>query len=279
MVASFVGKPAALVFNMGFATNSLGIPAIAGKGCLIISDSLNHASIVTGARASGACIRVFKHNDADSLEALLRHSIVEGQERSHRPWRKIIVIVEGIYSMEGDLCNLKDIVRVAKKYRAYLYLDEAHSIGALGPTGRGICEHAGVDPADVDILMGTFTKSFGAMGGYIAGSHELIASLRTTSAGFLTDNAMAPAVCQQIITSFRVIRGDDGSGVGAAKIASLRSNSNYFRSRLRDIGCEVIGHPDSPIIPLMLYNPTKIAAFSRECFRRGYVQLWLKIKT
>ena len=268
-VADFVGKPAAMVFNMGFATNSLGIPAFVGKGCLLISDSLNHSSIVTGARASGATVRVFAHNDADSLEALLRQSIVAGQERSHRPWRKIVVIVEGIYSMEGDLCNLRDVVRVTKKYRAYLYMDEAHSIGAMGRTGRGMCEQAGVDPADVDVLMGTFTKSFGAMGGYIAGSAALIAALRAASAGFLSDNAMSPVVCQQVLTTFRVIRGDDGTGVGAAKIRRLKDNANYFRARLTEIGCEIIGDADSPIIPLMLYNPTKIAAFSRECLDRG----------
>jgi serine palmitoyltransferase len=104
-VAAFVGKPDAIVFNMGYATNSLGIPAIMHKGCLILSDSLNHASIVNGARASGATIRVFKHNDASNLEALLRQAIVEGQEKSHRPWKKILVMVEGIYSMEGDICR------------------------------------------------------------------------------------------------------------------------------------------------------------------------------
>ena len=269
MVADFVGKPAAIIFNMGFATNSLGIPAFVGPGCLLISDSLNHASIVSGARASGATVRVFKHNDAASLEALLRHSIVEGQERSHRPWRKIIVVVEGIYSMEGDLCNLRAVARVTKKYRAYLYMDEAHSIGAMGATGRGMCEHAGVDPADVDVLMGTFTKSFGAMGGYIAGSEELIGALRAASAGFLSDNAMSPVICQQILTAFRVIRGDDGTGTGAAKIRRLKDNAKYFRARLMEMGCEIIGDADSPIIPLMLYNPTKIAAFSRECLARG----------
>lgn len=144
VVAGFVGKPAALVFNMGYATNFLGIPALIGKGSLILSDSLNHASIVNGARASGATIRVFKHNDAGNLEAQLRRAIVEGQDRTSRPWRKIVVMVEGIYSMEGEVCRLREIVAVAKRYKAYVYMDEAHSIGAMGATGRGICEHTGV---------------------------------------------------------------------------------------------------------------------------------------
>lgn len=129
-----------------------------GKGCLIISDSLNHNSIVAGARSSGAEVRVFKHDDLQALESLIRQAIVDGQPRTHRPWRKIMVAVEGIYSMEGQYVDLKGVVEVAKKYKCYVYLDEAHSIGAMGPTGRGMCEHAGVDPADVDILMGTFTK-------------------------------------------------------------------------------------------------------------------------
>lgn len=269
VVADFVGKPAAMIFNMGYATNALGIPAIMHKGCLIISDSLNHTSIVNGARASGATVRVFKHNDADNLEALLRQAIVEGQDRSHRPWKKILVMVEGIYSMEGDICRLPEIVRVAKRYKAFLYLDEAHSIGAMGPSGKGICEHTGVDPADVDILMGTFTKSFGAMGGYIAGSADFIASLRCSSAGFLQDNAMSPVVCQQILTAFKVLQGQDGTDLGATKLRQLRENANYFRGKLERMGVEIIGDADSPIIPLMLYNPTKISAFSRECLKRG----------
>jgi serine palmitoyltransferase len=168
-VASFVGKEDAVIFNMGWATNGLGIPSIVGKGCLIISDSLNHNSIVAGARSSGAEVRVFRHNDLEGLEALIRKSIIDGQPHRNRQWRKILVAVEGIYSMEGESVDLKGVVEIAKRYKCYVYLDEAHSIGAMGANGRGCCEHAGVDPADVDVLMGTFTKSFGAMGGYIAG--------------------------------------------------------------------------------------------------------------
>ena len=170
VVADFVQKEAAFVFNMGYGTNSTVIPALMGAGSLIISDSLNHASIVNGARASGAVIRVFKHNNAKNLEKILREAIVDGQPRTRRPWSKILVMVEGVYSMEGEICDLKKIIGVAKKYKCYTYVDEAHSIGAVGKTGRGVCQHCGVDPADIDILMGTFTKSFGGMGGYIASS-------------------------------------------------------------------------------------------------------------
>lgn len=163
LVAHFVGKEAAMIFGMGFATNSTGIPALVGKGGLIISDANNHASIACGARTSGAVIRVFKHNDIRSLEAIIRHAIIQGQPKTHRPWTKILILIEGIYSMEGELSPLKEIVALKKKYGCYLFVDEAHSIGAIGENGRGICEFSGVDPADVDLLMGTFTKSFGAV--------------------------------------------------------------------------------------------------------------------
>ncbi|KAI2499502.1 Aminotransferase class I and II [Fragilaria crotonensis] len=240
LVANFLGKEDAMALNMGFNTNTTTIPALVTRGDLIISDQLNHTSIVNGARASGAAIRTFRHNDADHLESILREAITMGRPRTRRPWNKILVIVEGIYSMEGEYCDLRSVVRVSKKYGAYIYLDEAHSIGAMGRTGRGCTEYCGVDTADIDIMMGTFTKSFGGMGGYIA-----------------------------VISSFKVIMGLDGTDIGKQKLRALRDNSNYFRMRLNDMGLHVLGHYDSPIMPVMLYNPTKIAAFSRECLKRG----------
>jgi len=279
-VAEYVGKEAACVFNMGWATNALGLPALfGGKGTLIVSDSLNHNSLVAGARMAGSTVRVFPHNDLGSLADILQAAVTEGQERTHRPWKRILVCVEGIYSMEGEFCDLAGIVRIAKAHKAYVYLDEAHSIGATGHTGRGVCEAAGVNPRDVDILMGTFTKSFGAMGGYIAADRAVISWLKRTSAGFLTDSAMAPAVVQQVLTAFRVMKGDDGTDTGARKLENLRGNANYFRARLKAMGCEVMGDDDSPVVPLLLYNPTKIAAFSRECLKRGVSGASPKLKT
>ena len=204
IVASFVGKEDAIALNMGFNTNATVIPALASRGDLIVSDELNHTSIVNGARASGAAIRTFRHNDATDLGMILREAIVYGQPRTRRPWNRILVVVEGIYSMEGEYCNFRAVVDACKRYGAYVYLDEAHSIGAMGPTGRGCCEYTGVDPSDVDVLMGTFTKSFGGMGGYVAADKRVIDELRRECSGSVYHNSLSPVVCQQIISSFNV---------------------------------------------------------------------------
>ena len=206
VVARFLHKEDALALNMGFNTNCTTIPALTSRGDLLISDELNHTSIVNGARASGAAIRIFRHNDTKHLEDILRQAIIMGRPRTRRPWNKIMVIVEGIYSMEGEYCDLSNVVKVCKKFGAYIYLDEAHSIGAMGPSGRGCAEYCGVDTADIDIMMGTFTKSFGAMGGYIAGSKDVISFLRRRCAGSAYHNSLSPAVCQQVISSFKVRR-------------------------------------------------------------------------
>jgi len=269
IVSEFVGKEAAMVFNMGFNTNCCVIPALVGPGDLIISDELNHTSIVNGARASGAAIRVFKHNDADHLDQVLREAIVIGRPRVRRPFNKIIVVVEGVYSMEGHYCNLAAIVKVCKANKAYVYLDEAHSIGAMGPNGKGCCDYANVSPNDVDILMGTFTKSFGGMGGYIASSKSVIHHLKQSCSATLYHTSLSPIVCQQVITAFNIIMGRDNTKIGRRKLTALRDNSNYFRMKLIDMGLHVLGNYDSPVVPVMLYNPTKIAAFSRECLKRG----------
>ena len=165
--AKFVGKETAVVVGMGFATNSTVIPALCGAGDLILSDALNHNSIVEGARLSGAKIKAFNHNCVGDLELLLQQAVAGKGAR----YNKIMVIVEGIYSMEGELCVLPAIVEVCKLYGAYVWLDEAHSIGAVGATGRGVCEELGVDPRDIDVMMGTFTKSFGAAGGSVSYTH------------------------------------------------------------------------------------------------------------
>ncbi|XP_061467836.1 serine palmitoyltransferase 2 isoform X3 [Rhineura floridana] len=211
LLARFLGVESALAYGMGFATNSMNIPALVGKGCLILSDELNHASLVLGARLSGATIRVFKHNNMQSLEKLLKDAIVYGQPRTHRPWKKILIIVEGIFSMEGSIVRLPEVIALKKKYKSYLYLDEAHSIGALGTNGRGVVEYFGLDPEDVDIMMGTFTKTFGAAGGYIGGKKELIDYLRVHSHSAVYATSLSPPVLEKIVVTMKCIMGEDGT--------------------------------------------------------------------
>uniref|UniRef100_A0AAA9SRY6 Serine palmitoyltransferase long chain base subunit 3 n=1 Tax=Bos taurus TaxID=9913 RepID=A0AAA9SRY6_BOVIN len=230
LVAKFLNVEAAMVFGMGFATNSMNIPALVGKGCLILSDELNHASLVLGARLSGATIRIFKHNNVQSLEKLLRDAVIYGQPRTRRAWRKILILVEGIYSMEGSIVHLPDIVALKKKYKAYLYMDEAHSIGSVGPTGRGVVEFFGLDPRDIDVYMGTFTKSFGAAGGYIAGRKDLVDYLRTHSHSAAYGTSMSPPVAEQIIRVMKLIMGLDGTTEGTLRASSLAFTRNTSAS-------------------------------------------------
>lgn len=269
LVARFLGVESAMAFGMGFATNSMNIPALTGKGCLILSDELNHTSLVLGARLSRSVIRVFKHNNMQSLEKLLREAIVHGQPRTHRPWKRILILVEGIYSMEGSIVRLPEVIALKKRYKAYLYLDEAHSIGALGPRGRGVVDYFGLDPRDVDVLMGTFTKSFGAAGGYIAGKKELIDYLRSHSHSAVYATSMSPPVVEQVITSMKCIMGEDGTVIGCERIRHLAENTAYFRTRLQEMGFIIYGNKDSPVVPLMLYMVAKIGAFGREMLRRN----------
>ncbi|OWZ27446.1 serine palmitoyltransferase [Cryptococcus neoformans AD2-60a] len=312
LVAKFLGVEASMVVSMGYATNSTTIPALVGKGCLVISDEFNHASIRAGVRMSGASMRWYKHNDMDVLENLLREVISQGQPRTHRPWKKILVIVEGLFSMEGSLVDLPRLIELKKRYKFYLYVDEAHSIGAMGPNGRGVCDYFGIDPREVDVLMGTVTKSFGAAGGYIAGTKQLVDRLRIRSHATAYAESVSPAVLTQIITSMGSIMGiapplaappteDDKSETwsiasrpavygpapssllpswltlpphllngteGRERLRRIAFNSRYLASGLRKLGFIVYGNRDSPIIPLLIFQPGKMGYFSRMMLER-----------
>jgi len=213
LCARFVRKPACVVVGMGFTTNTLTLPVLVGPGCLVISDALNHSSIVEGVRRSGAKTRVFRHNDCAHLDELLAFAAAETPK-----WKKVLIVVEGIYSMEGHFSPIVEIVALKKRYGAQLYLDEAHSIGAVGPTGRGVTELFGISPDDVDVMMGTFSKSFGAMGGYVCASVEIIAALKRKSASYNSSPAPPPLVCAQVIESMRIILGEDGTTRGTAPL-------------------------------------------------------------
>jgi len=267
--ADFLGKEAAVVYAMGFVTNFSGLAPLFCKDTLVVSDSLNHASLVAGVRMSHGRVKVFKHNDMKSLERIVRQAIVEGQPRTHRAWKRIVILVEGVYSMEGEILDLPRVVEIKKKYKCLLYVDEAHSIGALGARGRGVCDHHHVNPADVDLLMGTFTKSFGSIGGYIAGSAKLIADLKRYSGASLLGDAMSSAAAKQALSSLRVMQGKDGTTVGQDKIRRLKENSIYMREELIKRDLVVLGEEASPVIPIMLYQPGKVAVFSRELLKRN----------
>ncbi|KAI0753244.1 serine palmitoyltransferase 2 [Daedaleopsis nitida] len=314
LVARFLGMEDALISSMGFATNSTIIPGLVNKGCLVVSDELNHASIRFGVRLSGANVRTFKHNDMNALENLLREVISQGQPKTHRPWKKILLIVEGLYSMEGTFANLPVIMELKKKYKFYLFVDEAHSIGAIGPRGRGVTDYFGIDPSSVDILMGTFTKSFGAAGGYIAGKKAIVDRLRLRGHSSTYCESMSPPVLTQVVASMVSIMGitlpaekpssspslallrsnnDHGNVIpesevipgtapasalppwmpiaptmadgsdGRLRLQRIAFNARYLNRGLRKLGFITYGSDDSPIVPLLLFHPGKMAVFSR----------------
>ncbi|KAG2134126.1 pyridoxal phosphate-dependent transferase [Suillus clintonianus] len=301
LIARFLGTEDALVCSMGFATNSTFIPGLAGKGSLIISDELNHASMRVGIRQSGAHVRVFKHNNMSSFESLLREAVSQGHPKTHRPWKKILVIVEGLYSMEGTLVNLPRIVELKQKYKFYLYVDEAHSIGSLGSRGRGVTDYFNIPPGSIDVLMGTFSKGFGAAGGYISGPKPLIDALRLRSHSGPYAEAIAPAVITQVVVSMASIMGvaparldssivapkgsaEELQGMAPAsmlptwmtlrpsladgsearmRMRRLAFNCRYLHTGLKKLGFIVYGHASSPIVPLLIFNPGKLPVFVR----------------
>ena len=165
-VTRFMGTSSTIVFSTGYQTNLAAIAGLTDAKDQIFIDADSHACIYDACRLSTASTIRFRHNNPEDLDKRL--------SRTEKPEGDRLVVIEGMYSMEGETPRLREIVAVKKRYGAYLYLDEAHSIGALGATGRGVCEHHGVDTADVDIMMGTFTKSFGAVGGYVASSSALL---------------------------------------------------------------------------------------------------------
>ncbi|KAG4435125.1 hypothetical protein IFR05_009390 [Cadophora sp. M221] len=246
-IAAFVGNEEAMVFSMVFSTNATSFPDLMGPGCLILSDELNHASIRVGARLSGAVIKSYRHNDMKVLENLLRENISQGQPRANKPWRKIMVVCEGLFSIEGTIADLPGICALKKKYKFYIFVDEAHSIGALGPRGRGICDYFNIPISEVDILMGTLTKSFGAN-------------------AMLYGESPAPPVLTQILSSLRQITS---TAAGLERLQRITFNSWYLRLGLKRLGFIVYGHDDTPIVPVMFYHPGKLPAFSRKMLKRG----------
>ena len=264
MLAKFLHKEDCVVSSMGFTTNSTLIPILISKDDLILSDSLNHSSLIVGMKSSKAEIRIFKHNDINDLKSKLEDVKKNGLKNGKQP-SKVLVIIEGLYSMEGEFCKLKEIILLKKAYGFYLYVDEAHSIGCLGKTGRGIVEQLDCSFDDVDLLMGTFSKSFASAGGYIASDKKTISLLRNNSYSYVYGNPMSPVAAQQIVSCLEIINSPEGR----RKIAQLRKNSISLRTKFIDAGCHVLGDLESPVIPVMIYHPAKIKDISRICLKNG----------
>lgn len=271
IVSDFLDVEDSMIFGMGWATNVTGIPTLIGSGCLVISDSLNHNSIVTGCRASGAKTQVFKHNNFHDLEKKISKAIRNGQPRTRISWKKILIIIEGIYSMEGEISPLSEIISIKKKYKCYLFLDEAHSVGAMGKSGKGLCDYSSVSTKDVDILMGTFTKSFGAIGGYIAGKSSLIHYLRQNCASQHFSAGLSPVCAKQTIGALELIMGRTHGRLGLDKIDTLHVNSNWLRGELKKDGFVVLGETNSgsAVIPVIIGDPGKLQYVSQTCFKEG----------
>ena len=196
--------------------------------------------------------------------------MIEGQPKSRRPWKKIIVIVEGIYSMEGTISYIPELIALKHKYKFYIWLDEAHSIGAMGPTGRGVVEYWGCDMKEIDLMMGTFSKSFGAHGGYIAATRAVISHIRKQSHTNYA-SAMPPGVAMQIYSSLRLIMGRDERhpNEGIRRIRQLAENTRYFRSGLYKRGFVIFGADDSPVVPVLTFTPNKVDLISSFFLRMG----------
>ncbi|MFY7968492.1 MAG: aminotransferase class I/II-fold pyridoxal phosphate-dependent enzyme, partial [Pirellulaceae bacterium] len=254
-IAKWIGVEDAIVLVGGHATNESVIGHIVGPGDLILHDALSHNSIVQGAILSGARRRPFPHNDWQALEGML--------EQLRRRHRRVLVIVEGVYSMDGDYPDLPRFVEVVKKHHAWLMVDEAHSIGTMGKTGRGISEHFGVNPTDVDIWMGTLSKSFGSCGGYIAAKHELIELLKYTTPGFVFSVGLSPPNAAAALESLRVLQDEP------QRVTKLRENAALFLNEARSRGLNTGASQDTPVVPVITGNSLLALKLSRRMYESG----------
>lgn len=257
LTAEFLGVEEAIVFGMGFITNSMNLPSLMSPGCLMLSDAKNHASIIIGQRMAGVTTKIYRHNDVVHLERLLEEAVFKGQPKTGRPWKKIFIATEAIFSMDGTVGRVPEIVALKKKYKAYVFLDEAHSIGAMGARGRGAVEYFGLDPSDIDIYMGTFSKNFAAVGGYIAGNKSTIDHLRVNSQAHCYATSISLPVVRQVLSAMQITMGLDGTTIGQNKVETLLRNTRYFRKRLHQMGVIVWGHQDSPVVPMIVYSIAK----------------------
>jgi len=233
-LASFFRKEAALTFSTGYQTNLGVISSLAGKHDLVVIDKLDHASIIDACRLSYAEVKKFRHNDMGSLESVLK----EGGNRG------ILVVVDGVYSMEGDIAPLPDIVKLCRRYGARLMVDDAHGIGVLGKTGRGTVEHFGLEK-EVDIIVGTYSKSLASIGGFVAASEEVIHYMKHTSRPLIFSASPPPASVAAVIAALDIIDGEP------QRRERLWYNTNKMMKAFKQMGYDT-GIAETPIIPLVI---------------------------
>lgn len=239
-LADLIGAEDCLVFVGGYSTNVTVIGHLLGPGDLILQDSLCHNSIVSGCLLSGAKRLPFPHNDVDRLE--------EALEQNRRHFGRVLIVVEGVYSMDGDIVPLPRILELRKQYQALVMIDEAHSMGVIGQTGRGVGEHYGVKGCDVDIWMGTLSKSFASCGGYIAGSKSLIELLRYTVPGFFFSVGLSPQDAAAALESARLLKAEP------ERVRRLQNNSRMFLELAKSNGLDTGFSEGTAVIPILIRN-------------------------
>jgi 8-amino-7-oxononanoate synthase len=254
-IADLLGTEDALVFVGGHSTNETTIGHLLGPGDLILHDALAHNSILQGSILSGARRRQFPHNDHLALAEMLR-------DLRHE-YRRILIAVEGVYSMDGDFPNLPKFVELKHQYGALLMVDEAHSMGTMGLHGRGIGEHFGLRPRDVDIWMGTLSKSFGSCGGYISGSRELVEYLKYTAPGFVYSVGLPPPNAAAALVSIELLEEQP------ERVARLADNSGLFLRLAQEAGLNTGSSSGTPVVPVITGNSQAALKLSRRLFERG----------
>jgi len=248
-LAAFKGTEAALSVQSGLNTNLATIPLLMGKEDIIFTDELNHASIIDGCRLTKAKRVIFPHRDVDGLRALLKEN--KGIEKK-------LIVTDGVFSMDGDLAPLPGIVEAAEEYKAMVMVDDAHGEGVLGSHGRGIVDHYGLH-GRVDIEAGTMSKAFGVVGGYVAGSSEIVEYLRQRARPFLFSSAATPPDVAACIAAVDILQETD------APVKKLWDNASYFKGKMQRLGFDT-GHSETPITPVMLGEAKTAWDFSKRLF-------------
>ena len=239
-LAAFKKVPKTLVFNSGYVANLALLTTLVGKGDVIYSDALNHASIVDGCRLSRAQLKVYRHCDIDHLEELLKKTAPD--------FRRRLIVTDSIFSMDGDIAPLPEVAALARRYDAIVMVDDAHATGVLGAGGRGSGEHFGLDFNDLDIQMGTLGKALGSCGAYVAGAPQFIDYLINKARSFIYSTALPPAALGASLAALKLLTEEPG------RVERLRSLTDYFRQGLRRLGLEV-GHDPTPIVPVVVGDP------------------------